>query len=291
VKTIHAIVLMILLTALFLGPMSAQHRSKLGDNAALRYYAAFSAMRDFAVTDDQAKELNGILDGPIPYVDSKYKDLVDKNRPALELMARGTALANCDWGLDYQLGEDTPAEYARNALALGRLNVLYAFHLQIAHDNDAEVRTLAAGIRFSHDVANGGSLFATLAAKDLLTTHFRAVAFSLHAGGLSPAQRLVLQKAVEQLGPTGLDWQSATTLDLESLRGHFAKDPKASATLTQIIPTYIGTLIDPSKLPALQKLLAGAPQQVSEVIPNPKRILEEKQDFTEKLLQTRSLLH
>jgi hypothetical protein len=34
-------------------------------------------------------------------VDSKYKDLVDRNRPALELMARGTALANCDWGLDY----------------------------------------------------------------------------------------------------------------------------------------------------------------------------------------------
>lgn len=289
-KTIQAIPSMILLGVLSLSSTSAQQTPKLGDNAALRYYAAFAEMRDFAVTDEQAKELNGILDGPVPYVDSKYKDLVEKNRPALELMARGTALANCDWGLDYQLGEDTPIDYARIALALGRLNVLYAFHLQIAHDNEGAVRALVAGLRFSHDVANGGSLFATLAAKDLLITHFRAVAFSLHVVGLSPAQRLLLQRAVSQLGPTGLDWQSATTLDLEGLRVRLAKDPKTSAMLTHIIPTYISTLSDPSKLPELQQVLASAPQQLSEVIPNPKRVLEEKQDFTEKLLQMRSLL-
>lgn len=289
-KTIHAIPPMILFVALSLISAFAQQKPKLGDNAALRYYAAFAEMQDSAITDEQAKELNGILDGPVPYDDSKYKDLVEKNRPALELMARGTALPNCDWGLDYRLGEDTPVDYARKALALGRLNVLYAFHLQIAHDNDGAVRTLVAGLRFSHDVANGGSLFATLAARNLLAIHFRAVAFLLHVVGLSPAQRLLLQKAIAQLGPTGLDWQSATRRDLEVLRGHFAKDQQASAALTQIIPTYIGTLNDPSKLPALQQVLASAPQQLTEVIPNPKRVLEEKQDFTDKLVQVHSLL-
>ena len=289
-RTIHAIPSMILLVVFFLISASAQQKPKLNDNAALRYFAAFAEMQDSAITDEQAKALNGILDGTVPYDDSKYKDLVEKNKPALELMARGTALPNCDWGLDYQLGEDTPVDYARKALTLGRLNVLYAFHLQIVHDNDAAVRALVAGLRFSHDVANGGSLFATLAARDLLATHFRAVAFSLQVVGLSPAQRLLLQKAIAQLEPTGLDWQSATRRDLEVLRGHFAKDQKVSAALTQITPIYIGTLNDPSELPALQQVLASAPQQLSEVIPNPKRVLEEKQDFTDKLVQVRSLL-
>ena len=66
-------------------------------------------------------------------------------------MARGTALPKCDWGLDY-IGEDTPVDYARSALALGRLNVLYAFHLLIAGDKDGAVSAIKAGLRFSQDV-------------------------------------------------------------------------------------------------------------------------------------------
>jgi len=289
-KTLYRIPSAILFAALALVSASAQHTPKLGDNAALRYYAAFAQIQDAAITDEQAKELNGILDGPVPYIDSKYKDLVLKNRPALELMARGSALPNCDWGLDYQLGENMPVDYARRALTLGRLNILYVFHLQITHDNDGAVRALVAGLRFSHDVANGGSLFATLVAKDLLTNHFRAIAFSMHVVGLSPAQRSLLQKAIAQLGPSGLDWQSATRRDLELLRGHFAKDRQASAALTKITAMYIGTLTDPGKLPALEQELASAPKQLSEVIPSPKHVLEEKQDLDDKLGQARTLL-
>jgi hypothetical protein len=39
----------------------------------------------------------------------------------------------------------------------GRLNVLYAFHLFKTGNKDGAVRALAAGLRFSHDVGNGGS--------------------------------------------------------------------------------------------------------------------------------------
>jgi hypothetical protein len=53
--------------------------------------------------------------------------------------------------------------------------VTSAFHSFIAGNKDGGVRTLAAGLRFSHDVGNGGSLFATLIAKDLLVNHLRAV--------------------------------------------------------------------------------------------------------------------
>src|SRR5881628_3190070 len=179
----------ILLMFVSVGAAFAQMTTKLGDNAALRYWSAFAQMQDSALTDQQVKELRGILDGPIPYDDSKYKDLVERNKAALETMIRATAIPSCEWGVDYQLGPDAPVDYVRKALALGRLNVLYAFHLLIAGDKDGAVRTLATGLRFSHDVANGGTLFATLAAKSLLAAHVRAIAFALHVVGLSSAQR------------------------------------------------------------------------------------------------------
>ena len=69
-------------------------------------------MRDSSLTNENAKELNEILDGSIPYDDAKFHALVEKNKSALQLMARGTELAHCDWGLDYGLGEDTPVDYA-----------------------------------------------------------------------------------------------------------------------------------------------------------------------------------
>jgi len=164
ITAISSLILVVLLPGVC---VSAQRNMALADNAALRYWSAFSAVQDSAITDEQARELNAILDGTAPYDDTKYKDLLEKNTLALEIMARATSLANCDWGLDYG-AEDVPVEYARKALVLGRLNVLYAFHLFIAGNKDGGVRTFAAGLRFSHDVGNGGSLFATLIAKDLL---------------------------------------------------------------------------------------------------------------------------
>ena len=286
-RVITSSVLALILPA---GLASAQLNGKLGENAALRYWSAFAQMQDSALTDQQAKELNTMLDGTAPYDDLKYKELVEKNRPALETMARATVLRNCDWGLDYKLGEDVPVDYARKALALGRLNVLYVFHLLIAGDKARAVNAIIAGLQFSQDVANGGSLFATVAAKNLLVIHLRAVAFALHVGELPAGQRIVLQRAVAQLGPKVLNWQSATKRDLESLRGRFSRDPEASAALTRIISSYIGVLNSPANLPALQEVIAGAPERVADLIPNPKRVLEEKQDLADKLSQTRAML-
>lgn len=290
-KTSHLISSMILVVALSAGARSAEQKVTLGDNAALRYWAAFAQMQDSAITDQQAEELNTILDGTAPYDDLKYKDLVEKNRAALETMARATALPNCDWGLDYKLGDEgVPADYVREALALGRLNVLYAFHLLIAGDKDGAVRALAAGLRFAPDVANGGTLFATLVAKTLLVAHVRAIVFAVHMGDLSAAQRLALQKTIARLGPDGLDWQSASKRDLEGLRGLYSRDPQASAALTRIISAYVGAIGVPSKLPALKEAIDSAPKQLANLIPNPKRVLEEKQDLSDKLQQARSSL-
>ena len=280
---------MILIALLSAGSALAQRNTSLTENAALRYWSAFSQVQDSGITDQQARELNAILDGTAPYDDSKYKDLLEKNTLALEIMARATSLPNCDWGLDYGLGHDVPVDYARKALVLGRLNVLYAFHLLKTGNKDGAVRALAAGLRFSHDVGNGGSFFATLIAKDLLTSHLRAIAGALRLEQLSAGQRSQLQTAVGRLGE-GLDWPMAAKRDLEALRGDYAGNSQASAVLTRIISSYVAALNDESKLPALDQAVQGAPQELANVIPNAKRVLEQKQDLNNTLLQTRALL-
>lgn len=287
-KTLRLISLVILCAAVPLGSALAQQNASLGENAALRYWSAFAEMQDSAITDQQAKELNAILDGTAPYQDLKYYELVEKNRAAVETMARGTVIPNCDWGVDYALGPDAPVEYVRNALTLGRLNVLYAFHLGIRGDKDGAVRTIAAGVRFSRDVASGGTLFATLVSKNLLANHVRAMAFMLHMGQLSSQQKSVLQKAVDQLGPDGLDWQSAVKREFEIPTPGL--DARGSSAQAQISTAYLSMLNSPSELSNLQQMIASAPQKLRDLIPNPQRVLDEKQDLALKLQQIRSLL-
>ena len=288
-KTLNMIHSMILFALVSAGSALAQRNVSLAGNAALRYWSAFSEVQDSGITDQQAQELNAILDGTAPYDDSKYKDLVGKNTLALEIMARATSLPNCDWGLDYSLGHDVPVEYARKALVLGRLNVLYAFHLLKNGDKDGAARTLAAGLRFSHDIGNGGSLFATLIAKDLLTSHLRTIADAQHLEQLSAAQRSQLQIAVTKLAE-GLDWPMAAKRDLEGLRAHYAGNPQTSAVLTRIISAYVAALNDESKLPALNRSIESAPQDLANVIPNAKQVLEQEQDLNNALQRVRSLL-
>ena len=286
-KTLRFVSLLILCAAPICSAF-AQQNGQLGQNAALRYWSAFAEMQDSAISDQQAKELSTILDGTAPYQDLKYYELVEKNRAAVETMARGTAIPNCDWGVDYALGQDAPVEYVRKALTLGRLNVLYAFHLGINGDKDGAVRTIAAGVRFSRDVANGGTLFATLVAKNLLATHIRAIAFMLHVQQLSPQQKSTFQKALDQLGPDGLDWQSAVKREFQvPVRG---LDAKGSSAQAQISTAYENALNNAAELTRLQQMIAGAPQKLRELIPNPQRILEEKQDLADQLRQMRSLL-
>jgi len=281
--------LLILVLAVQVSAASSTREVNLGPNAALLYWSAFSEMQDSAIGD--GKELNAIVDGTVPYDDLQYKDLVEKNRFALDIMARGASRPFCDWGLGYgfseEMGPATPVGYVWKARALGSLNVLYALHLQSGGDKEAAVRALAAGIIFAHDVANGGTLVSALVAKRLLVAHFNAMALALQKGGLSAAQRLVLQKAVAQLGPEGLDWQLVVHREMAVL---YKADPSDSAALAELEPVYLKALKDPSTLPALEQMRSSAPQSLAALIPNPKRVLEEKQDLTGKLLEMRSKL-
>jgi hypothetical protein len=268
---------------------TAQRAASVADNAALRYWAAFSQLQDAAITNEEAKELNAALNTMGPFDASKYKDLIQKNTLALQIMARGTALPTCDWGLDYALGGDTPVDYARQALVLGRLNILYAMQLFHSGDKDGAIRTVTAGLRFSHDVANGGSLFATLVAKELLMTHLTAIGDAVHMGQLSASERSLLQNAVAALGD-GLDWPNAAKRDLEALGTSYPSGSRLSIALSRIESSYSAFLQDDSNLPSLTNAMNQAPPELARLIPNPKRAAEQKQELTEKLQQTRALL-
>jgi len=271
------------------GAAMAQTTVSIADNAALRYWAAFSQLQDAAITDQEAKVLDSVLDRMASYDISRYSDLIQKNTLALEIMARGSLLPNCDWGLDYGLGGDVPVDYARKALVLGRLNILYAMRLYHSGNRDGAIGALAAGLRFSHDVANGGSLFPTLVAKDLLVTHLMAVSDALRMGQLSTTQRSRLQKAVAALGD-GLEWSAAAKRDLEALGAHYSGESRVSAALSRITSSYTAFLKDESNLSSLMDAINHAPAELANLIPNPKRVGEQKQELSEKLQQTRMLL-
>jgi hypothetical protein len=282
-RTLRLITWLFFCVMLSAGSAFAQQKISLGENAALRYWSAFAEMQDSAISEEQAKKLNAILDGTAPYEDSKYKELVEINRPALETMARGTTIPNCDWGVDYALQSEAPVDYVRKGLTLGRLNVLYAFHLLLTGDNDGAVRVLAAGVRFSRDVANQGTLFATVAAKTLIVAHLRTIEFAIQTKGLSAPQKSVLLKSLSPLGAGGLNWESGMKRELQGVE-------QKPAALGQIVPAYLTALNNPSTLPKLQQMIAAAPQPLRDMIPNPSRVLQEKQDLAEKLLHVRSML-
>ena len=276
---------MIILSAALVRSASAQQ--KPGDNAALRYWSAFAQMQDAGITEEQAKEAHAILDGTAPYDDSKYKDIVEKNRPAVETMIRGTALPYCDWGMEMQMGPSAPVDYARKAALLGRLNIFYALHLLIGGDKDGAVRSLQAGFRFSHDVANGGTLFATVVAQGLIMAHLQTVYGFQHVAGFSAAQKAALQKSIDQLGPDGLDWSAAMKREMAVLPTH---DPQDAAARDKIAASYLRLLSNPGTLPELQETISNAPKQIADLIPNPKRVLDQKKNLTDKLQQTRTVL-
>ncbi len=282
-RFVSSLILAVILSA---APVLAQSPAP-EKNAALRYWSAFSVMQDSALTRGQAAQLTAILDGKARYDDSAFAELVKNNQLSLKIMARAAALPDCDWGLDSSFGSDEPVEYVRKALVLGRLNVLDALHLMSAGDPDAAAAALAAGLHFSKDVANGGTLFAAVVSDALISEHLRAVALVAGSGKLSAAQRSQLQRAVARLGSDGIDWVSAIHREFQVLGGHFRGNTQASAAVTRIDSAYTQALENPSKASALEQAIREAPDAVRQLIPNPRRVLENKQALTAQIARAR----
>jgi len=281
-NAIRSIATIMLFSGLLTVPVLGQTAppDQLGENAALRYWSAFAQMQDSAM-----------MSGKIPGLDDpSVKELFDKNKAALDTMYRGTMLPNCDWGIEYQLGASTPVEYVRKALILGNMNALYVMYLEKHGDTEGAVRALTAGLRFSRDVANGGTLFATEVAAGLLMDHLPMIPNIVHSG-ISPVQRMALQRTVAQLGEGGLDWQGAVKRELGLYRGtDHGLSAQGVAALSQIAPLYVSAMSDASVLPRLQSMIASAPVDLRNLMPNPERVLAREQSLENHLAEARGVL-
>jgi hypothetical protein len=60
--------------------------------------------------------------------------------------------------------------------------------------------------------------------------------------------------------------------------------------LKAVTQAYVVALQDPSTLPKLQQLLASVPLPLREVIPSPKTVVEQKQEFERNLQHIRGVL-
>lgn len=179
-------------------------------NAALRYWMAFAQMQDFPTDKSTADLLAKTVAGDAPWDESKFGSLVDDNTEALETMQRASKLPDCDWGLEYNLGPQTPIAFVRNsALAMGRLNVLYGMRLAAKGDAQMATDTWLAGIRFSHHLAQGQSLLATLIAASALDSNYRALTQAVQTAALNAAQKRQIDSFVRAQPETGFDWGQA----------------------------------------------------------------------------------
>lgn len=75
-----------------------------------------------------------------------------------------------------------------------------------------------------------------------------------------------------------------------TLEGERKLDPQAIAALSRITKLYVSALSNLSSLSELQITISGAPRPLPNLIPNPKRVVEEKQDLSRELAQARAIL-
>jgi hypothetical protein len=120
-----------------------------------------------------------------------------------------TKLSECDWGLEYSRGPRASIAYPPRARGLARWNTLEGIR-QLAGDNaQSAVNTWLAGVRFSQNLARGGSLIFALMAKSILPPNLRALKKAALKGKTNPAQKSQVSAVVQALPEDGFDRAAA----------------------------------------------------------------------------------
>jgi hypothetical protein len=184
-------------------------------NAALRYWMAFAQMKNPPSDPETVALMTRVLEGSVPWNNERLGPILEVNHEALETMARGTRLSDCDWGPDDELGPFTPIEYIPRARALARLNVLEGLRLEAANDAKRAVATWLPGLRFSRDIANGGTLLATLVASSALEAHLAALIRFVGGTRADTDTLNAIEEAVRALPPGGVGWVSGMQHEMD----------------------------------------------------------------------------
>jgi hypothetical protein len=201
-------------------------------NAALRYWMAFAEMHDPPADKSIADLLEKTAAGEAPWDEAKLGPVLDENTGAILMMQRATKLPDCDWGNDYSQGAQASIAYLPRGRVLARLNTLYGMRLAVKGDAEGAVETWLDGIRFSQDMAKGGTLIFALIGSTAMLSDLHALAQEAQWGKLDAAQKKRIESAVRAVPETGFDWGQAMRLEeltIEVTERHMsqAADPAA----------------------------------------------------------------
>ena len=138
-------------------PMDSARAADRGENAALKYWQAFATMPKLSDA-----EQNRLADYPAKPLDAHSRETVNQAEYALQMMRRGAALRNCDWGVSYEDGVFLllpQGSAARLLTSLARLRAGLRFE---AGQNAEAVEDLVAAITLGRHVSQGGGFIMLL---------------------------------------------------------------------------------------------------------------------------------
>jgi len=176
---------------------------------------AFALMQD-PPTDAATKTLlESVSEGRAQWDEKQLGALLDANDEALRTMQRAGELPECDWGIEYERGPDTPIAHLARARVLARLNTLAGMRAMTRGDASDAIDRWLAGVRFAQQVPRGGSLIATLTGRVMLGSTMTAFTRAVETGRVDSTGRRRVQDVVRTIPETGFDWGSA--YDMERL--------------------------------------------------------------------------
>jgi hypothetical protein len=182
-------------------------------NAALRYWMAMGDLQDPPADKETQELLEKTAAGQTSWNEPKLGPILNANTRAIQEMQRATKLPDCDWGLEYSRGPGASISYLTRARVLARLNTLYGMRLMAKGETQDAVDAWLDGVRFSQDLAKGGTLIFKLVARTALLSDFQAMTDAAEAGSLSRKQKAEIAAAVRLLPPDAFDWSEALGLE------------------------------------------------------------------------------
>ncbi|GEM_PF-1390845 len=174
-------------------------------NAALVYWRAFNLLVGGPSDEKTETLIRQVCTLEAPW-DESLSAIVDQNRNAVLAMHRGSKLADCSFGLDYEDGAAMMLPHLTKARTLARMNVLYARRLLTQGLTAEAVDALLCGVRFSDHLWRDGTLINGLVAKAIFSMQVRLLIQVVGEGKLDDAMLGRIDEAMRKLPPYAFDW-------------------------------------------------------------------------------------
>lgn len=182
-------------------------------NAALRYWQAFAETQDSPADKATQELLEKVAAGQAAWDEEKLGAILDQNEAAILAMQRATRLPECDWGTEYSAGVRAVISYAPRARVLARLNTLYGLRMAAKGQSQKAVDAWLAGIKFSQDLTNGGSLVFALIGDSILIPDMQTLTKAAEMNTLMPEQRRQIERTIRRLPEAAFDWGEAMRIE------------------------------------------------------------------------------